>query len=333
MMKFLLLFFWWIPFSLPAEGAHWFHGTWMTVSHQTIQVFHYRNDGTFSSTYFTPALDVKSVMEGTWRLEKGRLHTVYEKSDLPFMKTPYHDEDLVEQVDENQFKVTGVRMPIRLVFNRVQFKDPRDVMLVRTPPPKELPPKVPPPGLGDLRAFTEEDMWKRNKLWDYIFSRIQHAPGKLFDEKVRHVVDHELSEAAGYYYVTEVFYGMYGNAGLSNVLLFEADELEFQKWKLEKVRDGFRYFGCKGQARFVDSQLKHVDKWANEIARLIELEKQGVAVPETEYEKVWGHLEALEPTWERIRDNDPFLYDQVLKDLKAHPERYLKKTAENDLQR
>jgi hypothetical protein len=307
-----------------ADNTDWITGTWMAVSHQTVQIIHYREDGTFSGTYFTPGLDVKSVMEGTWRLDEDILHTTWLKSDLPGMSTPWHDKDRVKQLDPNRMQVTGLNVPIQLVLERVEFKKPQDVILKVSPVKREPSPPVPAPTVDELRAFNENDMEENNLLLNHIFALIEHAPGEFFHDRVRHVVDTQLTEAAGFYYVTEMFYRMYGNGGMQDVLLIDDEFIEFELWQLRKVRDGFRYFGCKGQADFMESQMKNVVIWAREITRLIGLEREGVEVPESGFETVWHQIDALEPTWERIRDKDPFLYDQVLKDLKANPERYLR---------
>ena len=102
-------------------------GTWISISHQTVTVTHYKNDGTFSGTYFTPAFDVKTTFSGKWNVKGDELVLDYLESSSPVMKVPLQDRNKLIFKDKNTVVLKTLPEGIQVEAKRVKFKDRKEV--------------------------------------------------------------------------------------------------------------------------------------------------------------------------------------------------------------
>jgi hypothetical protein len=123
-MIFILLF---LPQTACAAAKVNFVGTWIMISHQTITVINYKNDGIFSGTYFTPCFDVKTTFSGKWQISKDELILNYTESSSSVMRVPFQDRNRIIIRDKDTFLLKTLPDGIQVEAKRVKFKDRKEV--------------------------------------------------------------------------------------------------------------------------------------------------------------------------------------------------------------
>ncbi len=180
---------------------------------------------------------------------------------------------------------------------------------------------VEPPGVEALCAIDNIDT--SNVLADYVAAVIDSAPGEFYGQKVRHAVDHHLSDrTAAYHFITSCL-GTWGNGGMQDVLLCEKDELVQKQWELQKTVEAFRMHGCQSTATFLEQLMPKAAQWSKAIAELNEREARGEHVPEADFDRIWSEVDRFDDLFEEAFQKDPDVFQVMTEDVRAHPERYL----------
>lgn len=312
-----------VAMSAQSDPEPWLHGTWLAISHQTITVIDYRPDGSFASTYFTPAVDLKTCLEGTWELHDGVLRTRYLRSVPPALNVPLEDADRIERRGRDQFRAYGTNDQIVLTYDRVAFKN-RSEVFPGTRDVNSAPKVAITPTLDELRRIGTGDATDRNVLWEYIISTINTAPGDTYAEKMRHAIEKELSEAAANYYLTMNNWGQWSNGGMKDVLLCDLDEVADKRWELERTVQAFRYYGFIERADLLASLIPKAMEWSAAIAKLNAREEAGETVDEALFGAIWKEVDKCDGPYGGGFADEGDGYDTMFKHIRAYPEKYLR---------
>jgi len=110
-------------------------GTWFCLSKQAIIITDYKEDGTFSGTYFTPDSDVKTTLSGNWDIDKEVLLLKYVQESRPDIKPSLENENqiIIKSKDETtlgNYYIHAVEVPLEDI-NQIVVKSNDMIVLGR----------------------------------------------------------------------------------------------------------------------------------------------------------------------------------------------------------
>ena len=128
-------------------------GTWISISYQTVTVTNYKADNTFSGTFFTPSMDVKTTFSGKWLIDDDIVFLNYEVSSSPVIQVPLLDRNKIEVKSNDQLYFHTYPQGISLECNRVAFKTKFEVVNNQ----KQIGPKKVAKGGTKRNLYAEDD--------------------------------------------------------------------------------------------------------------------------------------------------------------------------------
>jgi len=287
-------------------------GVWSGISHQTITITSMRADHTFSGTYFTPAMDVRTTFSGKWTLAGEVLNLEHTESNPPFMRVPFLDQNRLEVISSDSIMLHTLPRGISLPWKRVQFATPESVS---GKPAKKKP--VNPPNLKTLTRLKQDDLYNNNPLLEWIFYLIDSSPKQLHDDKMVDALKNTIPQKAGYYYAVIVLERLWGN-GMTSVLLHE--ETAQTQYFLKIAADGYDHFQSPGVADFIRMLAKKTVTWMRKINALTKRN-----APQEAFAPVVAEVEAYDEIFDQLLRKKSKVDKALLKDIHKHPEDYILK--------
>lgn len=295
-----------LPATILTESLE---GVWMGVSHQTIQVTALRPDRTFSGTYFTPAMDIRARFSGRWEWKDGVFTMEYLEADSPPFRVPMKDENRLEAVSPDVMVLHTLPKGASVEWKRVQFaphgKEPQ----------KANKPPVDPPSLQALRRLSLKDLIDTNPLSAWMHHLVDASKKPLFDDKVVDALQTTIPKKAGYYFAIFQFEGMWGNGGMQHVVLRE--EIPQTQYLLKLTAEGYEHFGNPKTAALVRELAAQAIPWMEQI---IALNKADAS--EEKFQPVWSAVDAYDARYDKLNEEEPGVYEALLKDIHQKPEDY-----------
>ena len=206
-------------------------GVWLGVSHQTITVTSLSVDGTFSGTYFTPQVGVKTTFSGTWKMEASELTMIYTEADS-FIKPPMEDRNQLEVLSKDAVILQTLPQGTALRWNRIHFGEENPL----TPPTPNL---LPPPSEETLAAITADDLCDSNPLFEWIANVIENSKGDSHESRELQAIS-SIPDPAGDYWIIFALEGIWGNGGMQSIVLDHLEE--YVPRFLERAKEA--YFRC-----------------------------------------------------------------------------------------
>jgi len=286
-------------------------GVWMGVSHQTITVTALKVDQSFSGTYFTPAVDVRTTFAGKWNLIDDVLTLEYTESDSPVFRVPLTDRNRVELDSPDVITLHTLPQGISVAWNRVKF------------PPhwsekRRAAKKIDPPTPEALTRLTLDELVDSNPLSKWIFYLIESSDEKLYVDKMVNALKVSIPKKAGYYYAISQFEGLWGNGGMQHVLLRE--EIPQTQFFLKNAAEGYDHFENPRVAKLIRDLAAKTIPW---MKRIELLNSQGA--PDDAFIPVWAEVDAYDDVFDKLLKEEGGAYGAVLSDLKKNPSDYIGK--------
>lgn len=289
-------------------------GTWIGISHQSITVITYNQDGTLSGTYQTPSINLKTTYDGNWIISNKVLQSHYIKSspEIPlFTNSKYEDK---VTIDGDRMFLEGIgSSDLELV--RVKYKEHWSVKRRIESMSHIYNAKT--PTTTQLQSLSHEDLIDSNVLMNWIYKLIEEANGKFHDEKVINALNNSIPIKAGYYYAIFTFEGLWGNGGMQHVML--PDDLESSQKFLEIVESAYRHFGAVKTASLIKELIPKSKIWTIEIEKFIDEEP-----PYPESQKIWDQIDKYDDIYEKTVESDKSAYDPLLEDIHNNPLQYIR---------
>ena len=96
--------------------------TWIGISHQSITVITYNQDGTIFGTYQTPSINLKTTFDGNWSISNKVLQSHYIKSspEIPFFSDSKYEDKVT--IDGDRMFLEGIGSS-DLEMVRVKYKE------------------------------------------------------------------------------------------------------------------------------------------------------------------------------------------------------------------
>jgi hypothetical protein len=288
-------------------------GVWIGISHQTITITSMRGDYTFSGTYFTPSLDLRTTFSGKWTLSGEVLNLEYSESNPPFIRVPFTDQNRLEVVSSDLIVLHTLPSGISLPWKRVQFATPESVY---GKPPRLKP--ISPPDLKTLKRMKQNDLNNQNPLLEWVFHLIDCSQKQLHDDKMVDALKDTIPEKAGYYYAIFVLEGLWGNGGMTHLLLRE--ETAQNQYFLKTAAKGYDYFQSPEVAEFIRMLAKKTVIWMKKIKALTKRD-----APEEAFAPIIAEVEAYDAVFDQLLQKKSKVEKALLKDIRTHPEDYILK--------
>jgi len=288
-------------------------GVWIGISHQTITITSMRAAQTFSGTYFTPAFDVRTTFSGKWTLAGEVLNLEYTESNPPFMRVPFLDQNRLEVISSDSIVLHTLPSGISLPWNRVRFATPESVY----GKPARVKP-VNPPDLKTLKRMKQNDLNNQNPLLEWVFHLIDNSPKQLHEDKVVDALEATIPEKAGYYYAIFVLEGLWGNGGMTHLLLRE--ETVQNQYFLKTAAKGYDCYQSPEVADFIRMLAKKTVTWMKKINALTKRE-----APQEEFAPIIAEVESYDAVFDQLLQKKSNVERALLKDIRTHPEDYIMK--------
>lgn len=283
-------------------------GVWTGISHQTVMVTALRSDGTFSGTYFTPAMDIRARFAGKWDWKDGVFTMEYLEADSPPFRVPMKDENRLEEVSPDVMILHTLPKGLSVEWKRVQFAPHwSEALKAKTP--------VDPPSLEALRRLSLEDLIDPNPLSAWMHHLVDASKKSLFDDKVVDALQTTIPKKAGYYYAIFQFEGMWGNGGMQHVVLRE--EMPQTQYLLKLTAEGYEHFGNPKTAALVRELAAKAIPWMEQITALNQAD-----APDEKFQPIWSAVDAYDARYDKLNEEEPGLYEALLKDIHQKPEDY-----------
>jgi hypothetical protein len=272
-------------------------GSWIGITHQSVIVVTYKNDGTFFGSIQTPGAHVNLTFAGDWQLKKETISAVYKESSSPQMKVPFEDNDTILELNHNYLIVRGNNNR-EVVFHRANFHRPPIRHKTDIPSPMRLTTDF------FVNAKTFEDL--DDQLWKYLLDQIGHDQ-RPYRDRVKSMID-DLSPELKRYFLTRQFDWERGSGGLESCMMNDEDDMFID----DTIR-AFDELGAKKQADIIRKLVPIARK------RFKDIEKAEKAGKEFNFDPC--PFEPFEEQWDKANEQYDF-YEMIFRDMKKYPENY-----------
>ena len=178
------------------------------------------------------------------------------------------------------------------------------------------------PTPDQLAAIT--DISIVNPLSEFVFTAIETAEADSYADKVRYVVEQQLTPHAAHWFFITNLLGLWAHGGMQELLLCEADQIANKQWELKNAVEGFKAFGCNETAAFIAKLIPKAVAWSTGLAELNAKAEAGETVAEATFDAIWDEVDSFDLPFDMGFDGDPDVYEAMTLDVRAHPEKYIR---------